>query len=44
MICGGYFDTDKKILEIEDLEKISNSSDFWNDISNANKVMEQLSN
>ena len=44
MICGGYFDTDKKILESEDLEKISNSSDFWNDISNANKVMEQLSN
>lgn len=39
---GGYFDVDTRLNEISSLEKEVNSSDFWNDVSNAQKVIDLL--
>ena len=39
---GGYFDVDSKLSEISSLEEKVNSSDFWNDVSSAQKVIDEL--
>lgn len=39
---GGYFDVDSKLNEISSLEKKVNSSDFWNDVYSAQKVIDEL--
>ena len=42
MIYGGYFEVDSKLKEIDELEKESSTSSFWNDNLNANKVISKL--
>ena len=37
MIFGGLFDFDKKEEEIKKLEEITKESNFWDDVSLANK-------
>ena len=39
---GGYFDVDSKLNEISSLEEKANSSDFWNDVSSAQKLIDEL--
>ena len=39
---GGYFDVDSKLSEISFLENKVNSSDFWNDVSSAQRVIDEL--
>ena len=39
---GGYFDVDSKLSEISSLEEKVNSSDFWNDVSSAQKLIDEL--
>lgn len=43
MRYGGFFDVPKKKEKISELEKLMNSSDFWNDVDSANKVVSELS-
>ena len=44
MILGGLFDVAKLEEEKKDLEIIINKSDFWNDLSQANKTYQQFKN
>ncbi len=41
---GGLFDISKKQEEKENLEKLVNKPDFWNDLTSANKTYQQLKN
>ncbi len=43
MNCGGIFDLDSKESKLDELQKSSELSDFWNDSANAQKVMQQIS-
>ena len=43
MKYGGFFDIPKKKEKIIELENTMNSSDFWNDVDSANKVVSTLS-
>ena len=43
MKYGGFFDIPKKKEKISELENTMNSSDFWNDVESANKVVSELS-
>ena len=43
MKYGGFFDIPKKKDRINELETKMNSSDFWNDVESANKVVSELS-
>ena len=43
MKSGGFFDIPKKKDRINELETKMNSSDFWNDVESANKVVSELS-
>ena len=42
IISGGYFDVDKKIKKIDELNKVYNDPSFWNDSSNSDKVIKEL--
>ena len=42
MIYGGYFDVDSKKDEIVELEKVTHSSDFWNDTDKARDITLKL--
>ncbi len=42
MNCGGYFDLDNKLIEINELTKKTESVDFWNDQKSANEVISKL--
>ncbi len=42
MIYGGYFDISKKEEEIERLEKITLSEDFWSDKEQATKIIDEM--
>lgn len=42
IISGGYFDVDKKIKKIDELNKIYNDPSFWNDSNNSDKVIKEL--
>ena len=42
MKCGGYFDLDNKLIEIDKLTKETENINFWNDQDNANKVISKL--
>ena len=42
MNFGGYFDLDNKLIEIDELQKLTESPDFWNDQKNANEVIQKL--
>ena len=44
MIFGGLFDFDKKEEEIKKLEEITKESNFWDDVSLANKKITELNN
>ena len=39
MICGGYFEVDSKLEEINKLEELSNSSSFWDDSEKAQGII-----
>ena len=43
MKYGGFFDIPKKKEKINELETKMNSTDFWNDVESANKVVSELS-
>ena len=42
MIYGGYFDVASKEKEIDDLTKLTNDVNFWNDDANTKKVFSKL--
>ena len=42
MIYGGHFDILGKKEKIKELESISMQTDFWNDQSNANKIIDEM--
>ena len=42
MNCGGYFDLDNKLIEIDKLTKETEDINFWNDQDSANKVISKL--
>ena len=42
MCCGGGFDVDNKIEQIEMLERMASGSDFWNDQAQAQTIMRDL--
>ena len=42
MTYGGHFEPEKKIKRIEELNKIMNAPDFWNDKRNSEKVIDEL--
>lgn len=42
MTYGGHFDVDKKKDEISDLEITTTQTDFWNDVSKANEVINKM--
>ena len=42
MNYGGYFDIDNKLLRIEELEKITQETDFWNNQKNVDEVMNEI--
>ena len=42
MIYGGYFEPDKKLKRIEELEGIMNSPNFWDDKKNSEIVINEL--
>ena len=44
MIFGGLFDFDKKEEKIKKLEEITKESNFWDDVSLANKKITELNN
>ena len=44
MNYGGYFDVDAKLKEIASLEKVVNSSDFWDDVNKARSIIDDLNN
>ena len=44
MNYGGYFETDKKIKRINELEEIVNTSNIWNDRENAEKIISEMNN
>ena len=39
MICGGYFDPQKRSARLSELENIMSGDDFWNDKKNSEKVI-----
>ena len=42
MIYGGHFDPEIKKKRIKELENIMNSSNFWDDKENSEKVLSEL--
>ncbi len=42
MHCGGIFDYDVKVKEIEEEELITAQPDFWNDPNEAEKILKQI--
>ncbi len=44
MNYGGLFDLDSKIKRLKELEGIMNASDFWNDKSNNEQVIQEFNN
>ena len=43
MICGGFFDVDKKKSELDDLRSLTTDENFWNDPSKAQKITSKIS-
>ncbi len=43
MICGGFFDIDRREHVIRDLEHLTTAADFWLDNLKAQKTMQDLS-
>ena len=43
MSCGGRFDLEKRLSDIEELEKLSAGGAFWDDQQQAQKLLKQLS-
>ena len=43
MIFGGIFDEDKKVKEIEELQKETETEDFWQNSDNSTKVTKRIS-
>ena len=41
---GGYFDIENKIKRIDELEKITQKPDFWQDSKEVSKIMDELNN
>ena len=39
---GGYFEVDRKKLEIQELEQEMNRADFWNDSNRSTMVIDKL--
>jgi peptide chain release factor 2 len=44
MSYGGFFDIDNKQLKLIELQKETEKEDFWNDINNAKKINQEISN
>ena len=44
MKCGGYFDTDNKLIKIKELEEKMSSATFWDNQEIANNVINELNN
>ena len=44
MNYGGYFDVDKKIIRIRELEQITSDANFWNNQKYVDEVMSELNN
>ncbi len=42
MHCGGIFDYDVKVQEVEEEESITTQADFWNDPKEAEKILKQI--
>lgn len=42
MSYGGYFESDKKIMRMHELEQMMNSSNFWDDKKNSESVINEL--
>ena len=42
MRYGGYFDLDNKLIKINELSKMTEDVNFWNDQSKANEVIKEL--
>ena len=42
MICGGYFEPEKKLARKSELESLMNSPNFWDDKKNSESVIEEL--
>ena len=40
---GGFFDIDGKLVELTEKEKISQDQNLWNDPSEAQKLMQRIS-
>ena len=43
MICGGFFDLEVKQTEIAEREQLSEQQGFWDDASQAQKIMQEIS-
>lgn len=43
MICGGSFDLEVKQTEIAEREQLSEQQGFWDDASQAQKIMQEIS-
>lgn len=41
---GGFFDIDNKILELEEKDKLTHNSNFWDDPESAKKISQEISN
>ena len=41
MIFGGHFDPEEKTIKLENLEKIMNESDFWNNKEKSEKIISE---
>ena len=42
MKCGGYFDTDNKLIKIKELEEKMSGATFWDNQEIANNVINEL--
>ena len=41
---GGLFEIDVKVSRIKEIEELMNEDGFWNDVDNANKINQELTN